>query len=319
MATAGRGTAKQRKSAKTEVVEILFEHCWSEEAKSFKVNPPVVTSDHLVAAIEERNRRNPTGSRLGIKNPANFLKDLIRKTSANKHWPEKLKVARISARQRYGQQQVFEFIKYRTGDTIPFPDRYDPTPSTPVCEVETLSVPKSARALGRRDEAWLIQMIVSQRVVHTHLAVKSELDLVELAHLQMSVKTQPEIDAIFLATIRSGGEFRSVLVVCEAKQYKERFLEDQLREQIQLAFRMTEKLEEVTRIDAVLPMAFGVFPLTAAKDPTQGIYVAEFDIIWRKTFGHFSGDKLHELPLKLASSALYKLMPPVRGISGSKF
>ena len=298
---------------KPEVFEILFDEVWSSSSKSFK-RSPIIKRDALVRAIDLRNSRN-TGKGLSTGNPANFLKDFIRKASCNKRWPQKIKDAKITARQRYGDEQVFEFVPYRPGDSEPFPDRYDPTPLTEISRIEALSLPRSAREMGRSDEAWLTQVVAYQRVVQTHLAIRSTLNVVDLFHLQMSVKAQPEIDAIYLATIKDGpAEFRA-LVTCEAKQRGQRILEDQIREQVQLAFKLTESVVGGGTIDAVLPMAVAIVGLPHAPR-SKGIYIIEFPIVKRSEFvTRYSGECLQDLPLNPISSMIYLLEPPVRGVS----
>lgn len=278
----------------------------------------IVKSDDVIAAIKQRNRNHKgEGKGLSEKNPANFLKDFIRKTSCNRYWPERLQKRRITARQRYGNQQVFEFVRYRDGDDIPFPDRYDPIPGIPEVDVESLSLPRAARVLGRADEAWLAQVVVYQRVIQHHLSIFSKLDVVDLSHLQMSVKTQPEIDAMFVATLNSGGDDIRALVSCEAKQFGERILEDQIREQVALAFKLSGDIEGPNRIDAVLPLAIKVveYPDEPEKKKSRGIYVAEFNLIERSEYEEKYQISLHEMPLVLATRAFYRLHPPVRGIS----
>lgn len=307
------------KSKKTEAVEILFERFWPKGAAQPTQRPMIATNDDVVSAISERNKRHPGEAKpLSTKNPANFLKDLIRKSSCNTNWPDALKKLRVTARQRYGATQVLEFVDYREGDTVPFPDRYEPVDGVSTIKVEALSLPRAARALGRVDEAWLTQVVVYQRIIHHHLAAISKKNVVELTHLQMSVKTQPEIDAIFVATIDESGDDLRVLVTCEAKQYGERILEDQVREQVAQAFVATRKLKDAGRIDAVMPMVVKVVNyLVPGVGRRRGIYVVEFDMMSRSSFDKSYSERLHDMPLTLMTSAFYYLQPSVRGISDS--
>lgn len=305
-------------SGKPEVISILFDRIWPAGVATPIKTPMIVTSDEVVDAIKERNLRIAgTGKKkLSDKNPANFLKDFIRKQTCNGNWPPELVARGITARQRYGRGQVMEFVPYRAGDSLPFPDRYDPTPEMRVIEIESLSIPRQARALGRPDEPWLIQIIVSQRIAHTHFAVVSSHQALDLTHLQMSVKTQPEIDAIYVATIERGGREVRTLITCEAKQYGERLLEDQIREQVQQAFSVTSRLSGADAIEAVIPVAVKVVQHDIGGERVRGIYVVEFSMITRDDFeANFQQDNLHEMPLVLESRAFYRLKPDVEGIS----
>ncbi|MFN4275865.1 MAG: hypothetical protein ACK4FJ_06160 [Ferrovibrio sp.] len=308
-------------SAKPDVFLALFNMVWPPDAPEPIRLPMTITGTEVREAIQHRNRNLPEGEKvLGAGNPANFLKDFIRKRTCNENWPRRLKALRYTARQRYGNELVFEFVPYRDGDDQPFPDRYDPVPDMPVHTIETLSMKRVAKALGREDEPWLTQIIVNQRIAHTHLAIYSPLNVVDFDHLQMSVKTQPEIDALFLATISDdAGNDSRVLMTCEAKQFKERILEDQIREQVQKAFGFTETLEELYRIDAVLPTAVQVIQYDVAGVMKRGIYMVEFELVRRDEFlAQHAGDNLYRMPLNLASRAFYLLEPPVVGISSSR-
>lgn len=315
-------------SKKTKVIEILFERFWPSGTPR-PVGRMIVDNDMVVEAIAARNKREG-GKELSRKNPANFLKDLIRKRTCNSNWPDKLKGQKITARQVYGKKQVFEFIDYGADDKEPFPDRFDPVPDLPVMPFEALSIPVEARDLGRQDEPWLIQVTVSQRVLYTHLAViarQAGLNVSTLAHLQVSVKTQPEIDATFIATLapeKHGDPPVRVYVTAEAKQLNERILEHQIREQVRVAFAITAQLKGSEKIDAVMPVVFQVVEYSHQKagllTKTQGIYVVQFQVIERAVFEkEFKiGEKLHELPLIIQSRAIFEPMPPIRGISYKK-
>lgn len=319
-----------KESKKKEVIEILIEGLWPTGTPKPE-GPMIVINDNVVSAITERNKRyTAPKDKLSTNNPANFLKDFIRHTTCNENWPQRLWDERITARQRYGDKQVLEFVSWRDGDDRPFPDRFDPKPGEeiPVLAFEALSIPREARALGREDEPWLIQVIVSQRLINTHFSVvasRAGLHVDTLAHLQMSVKTQPEIDATFVAGVKGKDdegkdiEYRAY-VTGEAKQIGERILEDQIREQVAKAFEITRELQGAEAIHAVIPVAFKVirYPIEpGAVDSRRGIYLAQFKPIMRSEFDKKYGDKskLHEMPLVLQSKAFYEPFPPIRGIS----
>jgi hypothetical protein len=132
----------------------------------------------------------------------------------------------------------------------------------------------------------------------------------------MSVKTQPEIDAIYVATIEKDGREIRTLITCEAKQYGERLLEDQIREQVQQAFSVTSRLTGADAIEAIIPVAVKVVLHHVGGVAVRGIYVVEFGMITRDEFmANFQQDNLHEMPLPLESRAFYRLQPDVQGIS----
>lgn len=82
------------------------------------------------------------GIKLSTGNPANFMKDVVRGDNASDMWPERLTRIGITARQRPSGQRVFEFVKFATGQTEPFPNKYTPhadLQSTPVEAVRLLS------------------------------------------------------------------------------------------------------------------------------------------------------------------------------------
>lgn len=322
-------------SKKTEVIEILFERiCPEGELQAGKRY--LATRAQVAEAIRARNSKHQeekakeeeifeeTGMRkiilLSDGNPPNFLKDFIRKPTANKNWPPALTKKRITAKQVYGETYVLEFIPFGKNDAVPFPDRFLPDAEMPVVAVESLSLPRAARALGRTDEAWLSQVVVYQRIIHHHLAVISPLNVVDLSHLQMSVKTQPEIDAIFVATLlEKDAEFHA-LVTCEAKQMKERILEDQIREQVAEGFATTVKMPESARIDAIIPIAVQVVNHRVNGADKRGIFVLEFEMIWRSDFDakYADEERLREMQLVAQSRAFYHLYPTVSGISDTR-
>lgn len=310
-------------SMKTEVVEILFRELWP-DGEARPAIPLIANNNQVVAAIRQRNKNNEGNhDQLSDKNVHNFLKDFIRKPSCNTNWPKFLKDRRITARQVYGNKQVLEFVDYPPDDTDPFPDRYEPTPDMPIYPFEVLSLPLEARQLGRQDEPWLIQVAVSQKVVHSHLAIyaaEKGLAVETLSHLQTSVKTQPEIDATFFATLEAktekGEKPQRIYICCEAKQIGERILEDQIREQVKVAFAMTGRLDPLHAIDAVLPVVLKVvMHPTASSEAVRGIYVAQFETIYRADFDKIDQDKLHELSLRIQSRALHVPHPQLAGIS----
>ncbi|MCY1668298.1 hypothetical protein [Rhizobium sp. SL86] len=310
-------------SMKPEVIEILYDRLLGSDSWPVE-RRLVVDRSLLVDAITERNRRHKGEKKqLSTGNAANFLKDFIRKHTCNRNWPKRLASMRITARQVYGNMQVFEFVPFEPSDTEPFPDRFDPTADLPIFRFESLSIPVEARTLGRQDEPWLIQIAVSQRLIETHLAVRASefgLSVETLAHLQVSVKTQPEIDATFIATIRSA-ELKKIraYVTVEAKQLGERILEHQIREQVGVAFSFTSDLTGEDAIDAIIPIVIQVVrrpgAATVVELKRQFVYVAQFAPIDRVEFVKKFQGALHDMPLVIQSAALYEACPPISGIS----
>ena len=187
-----------------------------------------MTGDQIVEAIKA------CGSSLSPRNPPNFLKDFIRKESGNTNWPSSIIAKGYTARQHYGTTgtgHVFEFISYKPGQTVPFPDPYSTDDIETVHLIESISLPSAARAMGRKDEAWLIQACVHQRLVETHFALFSPLDVVDIFHLQNSVKMTPEIDALFLISFKVDKAIKKAFVTFEAKR-NELILPDQIKAQM---------------------------------------------------------------------------------------
>lgn len=279
----------------------------------------VVLSDDIIQAIDD------LGSSLSKRNPANFLKDLIRKRSVNENWPQSLKDERVTARQRYGYRRVLQFYRYSAEQDAPFIDEFGRSDGTHVYEIQTVSLPYLARKLGRTEETWLTQIAVNLKLVETQLALfaKQELRerLREVSHLQTGVKTQPEIDGAFVAALDSraeSGATEHMYITCEVKQRDERILADQIREQVAKAFELTASLTD-PRIDFVKPFAMQAVELETSDPCTgNGIYVVEFDEISRAQIQSMidpaDEEWLYSLPLTIASSAVYILRPKVAAL-----
>ena len=197
----------------------------------------VVVRDDVTAAIRHCNAQHKL--KLSTGNPANFMKDVVRGDNASEMWPERLTKLRIGARQRPGSQRVFEFVEFAKGQTEPFPNKYTAHAGLKPTTIEAVSLTLAKRSLGRKDESWLIQVAVELRLVQTHFATRSSLQIVEASHLQTGVKLgTSEIDALFLAHIQADGDtYERLLVTCEAKQEGQRILEHQLIEQVVAASR----------------------------------------------------------------------------------
>lgn len=85
-----------------------------------------------------------------------------------------------------------------------------------------------ARSLGRAEETWLSQVVVNLGLIGRHLAIHSPdaETIKDLRFLQVGMKTQPEIDAVFVAecVLPDSQEVENVFVTVELKQRRERVL-----------------------------------------------------------------------------------------------
>jgi hypothetical protein len=305
----------KKDSEKPKVIEYLYKMVETGEQKA------IVSSADIKRAIDA------TKAKLSTSNPANFLKDIIRTDNANANWPEYLKAKRITARQRYGLTRVFQFIPYQEGQTEPFPSTIFPAAGIPEYRAQSASLPFTARRLGRREETWLTQVVVNLRLIETQLSVFSPMKdrLRDVTHLQMGMKTQPEIDAVFLSSFGKDNSSESpttlhLLITCEAKQLGERILEDQIKEQVAKAMEETQKIK-TPAIDGIKPMAVKVVEHKFKTGTERGIYVIEFASVMRDEFDKNwkpSGEdeeRLYRMTLKRDSDAVYQVMPPVRGLN----
>lgn len=281
-------------SQKPEVIQRIFDQLWDPVRNTFIRT--IVTKHDVQAAIEWC--REHKGSTLSTGNPANFMKDVVRGFGGTKMWPKPIQDLRYTAEQRMGDEAVFEFVPYKPGQTEPFPSAFLYRPGgTSQHEIQSLSVPAVTKQLGRDDETYLIQVAVKLGVVETHFALASPLagSISEVHHLQVGLKLRKtEIDTMFLATLDEDGKApQQVLITAEAKQQRQRILEDQIIRQVEGAF------EAVPHIQCVLPIA-----MTSVD---QGIYLAEFKRVYRSELPTFTD-------LELVAEGHYKLVPPVAGI-----
>jgi hypothetical protein len=292
---------------KPKVIEYIFEKRY--DPTTGEIADPIVKSDALVDAIEECNKL--PGKTLSTKNPANFLKDYLRSPKRNELWPAALKKARITARQKYRKGRVFAFAPYEPDQTEPFPDVFVLPNDAKEHVIESVSLPSAARALGRRDEAWLIQVCVHQRVVQTHFALHSHHEApVDIFHLQNSVKTTPEIDAIFLLTLSEGKRLRKALVTLEAKR-DEPILPDQIRAQVARMAKTCRKEKGLRDVELIVPVA----ARSGLHD--GGRVVALFEmapLAVDRGVEAYDADEEHLLELDIVSAVPYRLRPDVSGI-----
>jgi hypothetical protein len=315
--TVGDEMLPKRESKKPPVIEYLYDRY-----EQGKIPDGIVTSSQVVEAIAA------TGAGLGKVNPANFIKDIVRSENANAIWPDSLKQKRVSGRQRYGGTRVFQFVPYAEGQNEPFPDRFPPGEKTNIYDVQSASMSFVARRLGRREETWLTQIVVNLRLIESQLSIFSPHlrgRVRDITHLQMGMKTQPEIDAVFLATFGQTEKVESVtnlhmLVSCEAKQLRQRILEDQIREQVAKAMEITRKLK-TPQIDAIKPMAIKVVDHEFPMGKERAIHIVEFKHIGRTQYekewadSASSQERLYTMPLVSVSDTIYRIMPPIAGLN----
>lgn len=282
-------------TAKTHVIERLFRERWT----GSQLRSTVVTIEDVGNAIRAHNKENP-GDTLSDRNPANFFKDFYRNTaSANNNWPELVRQNGFTAEQRTGRNECFEFVSIPDGQTQPFEPFIEPDDETPRNHIESVSLPLASRRLGRNDESWLTQVLVRLRVLETHFALHSPINIQQLDHLQMSVKRSGvEIDAIFLGheliDADVAASMREIIICCEAKQKRDDILPNQIKRQIAEVFKIDAFTQDVAIAVAV-----------KATDSSQ-LFVVEFKPVER-------GQEAITA-LDVQSTALYKFMPPIPGI-----
>jgi hypothetical protein len=293
-AQAGGGVAA---SKKTRVIEFLWELLEADCGRR------VVTFDDIEHAIKHCNTHYGLGLR--TSNPANFMKDLLRGSSASTNWPKSLSERRITAKQIKGSRRAFQFVEFEDDQTEPFPMPFEPVGDEAVSIVQSVSLPLATKSLGRADESWLVQVAVHLRVLEHHFASKSSLQVVEISHLQVGVKLgKSEIDSLFLAVIEEeDGSRKNALITCEAKQTKDPILADQIVQQVVDAYASITRLD--LNIGILIPVAIKAINRKAS------IYLVEFEP-WNPEEAGAAEATLKRL--RVASTGLYELRPPVPGI-----
>lgn len=283
---------------KPEVIEKLFEAKWDPTTGMLREH--VVTLEEVQRAILEYNAAHPDRKPVSARNPANFIKDIERRRrTAVNHWPRSVADKGYSAVQETGGNACFRFVKLAPG-AAPFGGEafINPPPLelSPIV-VESLSLPLASKQLGRRDEPWLVQVLVRLRVIETHFAVTSESYVVQIDHLQMNVKlAQAEVDALFLAHIQRPGQgVTQAIVSCEAKSKDEDVIESQIVRQVQ----MVAKLRGVTQ-ELIIPIV--VKSLGGGK-----VHIVEFEPVNK-------ADAQRLTNVKLLNQGVYHLKPSVPGL-----
>ncbi|MGF6182729.1 hypothetical protein ABIB42_003765 [Massilia sp. UYP32] len=283
------------KSQKTAVIERIFELLYDQTTAQLKRT--VVTAEDLESA--KRYCNDELGMNIKLNsNPFNFMKDIVRSTSGSKIWPESVRNRGFVGKQKTGGGDIFEFVPYIAGQKTEFDEDYSPSDETPTFPIQSLSLPLASRALGRKDESWLLQVAVNLRVIETHFAIgeNRQINALELNHLQMDIKLRTvQIDALFLAKqdLEDSEAHGSVLITVEAKQGNQRILTEQIARQVQEAF-------DATPNDLIIPTAIvGV--------RNKGIYVVEFKAVRRSEAQTFTTPTFHR-------ETMFILQPTVKGI-----
>ncbi len=264
-------------SEKTPIIERLFFQRYDPGTDT--LSDEIVTLEQVSAAIREAE------GGLSTRNPANFMKDIVRSPNRNSAFPAAVVAEGWTARQDPGEGRCFRFVRLPPGQETAFLTT-DPDPSLLANphRVQSLSLPPASRTFGRPHETWLTHVVTNLGVVHTHLALNSPIELIGLELLQSNVELgQAEVDAIYLATSIDENKF---LISCEMKGPREVLDEDQIE-------RGAKRVVETSGGADVLPM--GVKALTGGL-----IWIVEFD----KRIS----------PLTKVSEGLYRLDPPVPGI-----
>jgi hypothetical protein len=264
-------------SAKTPIIEKLFFERY--DTATGALTDPVVTLEEVSAAIRE------SAGTLSTRNPANFMKDIVRSPNRNSVFPASVAAAGWTARQDPGDGRCFRFVPLPSGQKTAFlTARPDPAFVANPHDVQSLSLPPASRQFGRAHETWLTHVVTNLGVVHTHIALNSPVELLGLELLQSNVELgQAEVDAIYLATAKDETRF---LVSCEMKGPREVLDEDQIE-------RGARRVAETSGGATVLPL--GVKALSGGL-----IWVVEFD----KALS----------PLAKVSEGVYRLSPAVPGI-----
>lgn len=290
-------------SQKTEIIEDIFFARFDAEQKVLA--NPFVTIEELGEAIRANNAKHPETKGLKSDNPANFVKDIVRKrSSANRNWPKSVFSLGYTGRQVTGGGLALEFLEIEVGQTEPFPtpDFANPPDNIPVHIIESVSLPLASRRLGRGDEPWMIQVVTKLHVIETHFSLASPNAIHQLDLLQLNVKlTGTEIDALFLAHEELSGskkgesQYDEVIVTCEAKSASEDLIETQIISQAKAPF---EHLK-ITQ-NRVIPIAVKcIKPCT--------LYVIEFQAFERDSYKDIDS-------LVVVGQSLFELRPPVPGI-----
>lgn len=277
-------------SEKPIIFERLFRARWNEVTASLS-NPLVTLED---VKVEIRAAREAGLVKLSDSNVANFMKDFLRSDHASSIWPDYINQNKYTARQVTEGGNCFEFIEFSEGQTEAFPVRFKPREETPRTMIQSLSIPVASKVLGRKDETWLMQALVSLQVVETYFAVHSSQRLTEIFHLQNNVKLRKtETDAVFRGTLATEEGDQQVYITCEAKQ-GDPLIGSQIANQATAALE-TEGIERV-------------IPIGVRNLGKKGLYFVEFGAFDRN-------DLVSDEALTVAGDALFIIRPALKGVN----
>jgi hypothetical protein len=274
------------RSKKPAVLEHLFRKRWNEA--SGEISSPQVTLAEVAQAIRE------VGEGLSDKNPANFVKDIVRSPNRNEHVPAVVVERGYTIKQLIGGDQCFEFVPLPPGQTQAFPTL---EPSSDAIEdvmtLQSLTLPLAARRLAnRKDESWLTQVVASLNVIQTHFARRSGSSLISLELLLTNVKLGgAEVDAVFSGTEEDEQGQRDVLLAVEMKHKTEVLELEQVQRGAAALGRSSAKM--LGQDTPVIPMAAKVW---------------DDNLVWVVEFAR------DRKPLEIESQSLFKFHPAVPGI-----
>jgi hypothetical protein len=286
----------QPDSEKTAVIEHLFGKRW--DAASRTLSNSVVTLEDVAEAIRD------TGVRLSTRNPANFMKDVVRRRESYfRTLPSWVEAAGYGPVQRTGDSACFRFEPIETVRNMWVV--LDASGMSNPHRIESVSMQIASRKLGREEETWVTQVLTRLRLVETHLALYSPLEVAEVDHLQISVKQRDsEIDALFLAQVgdpNESAQFEQFMVCCEVKGFNDDILKTQIVQQLK-AVASNRKLI----IDGLLPLAVKTI---RAKERCL-VHVVEF-----KRVAPCDVQSLQFETLEVATQQVYDIYPPVPGLT----
>jgi hypothetical protein len=278
-------------SAKTAVIEDIFNA--RAVGGSIPAGHTMVTLQEVQDAINANNAM-PGRTQLSARNPANFLKDIVRNETRNSVFPASVAAHGYTALQRPGGGNCFEFVLIPAGQGTPYPVvAPPPTLVASPHSVQSLTLVASGRRYGRDDESWLIAVATALGLIQTHLALNNSWNLVGMALVAPHIKLGTgEADALYHAEDVVGAPY---VIACEAKGEGEVLDEEQI-ERVALAVQAAPG----TAGAAVIPVGIKkVYPPSAGG--AQGL-------IWIRAYNTTFP------PLAQISEGVYRLVPPVPGI-----
>lgn len=266
-------------SKKTAVIEKLFLERFDPESET--LSEEVVTLEQVSEAIRK------WGNGLSDRNPANFMKDIVRTRTRSKNFPQAVVDAGWTAIQDPGEGNCFRFVELPEGRSTAFLRN---EPAAELLEqphrVQSLSLPPASRTFGRSDETWLTHVVTNLDLIHSHFALHSPLEMIGLELLQSNVKLgRAEVDAVYLGALEDRTNF---LVSCEMKGPTEELDLDQIE-------RGAMQVEATSAAEAAFVVPVGVQALRGGL-----VWIVEFAPSQR--------------PVEKVSEGVYRLTPPVEGI-----